>query len=82
VCAGVFQEGEIYRSEPRHVCVLGTYMTAFSPLGFSLMSCSVFFPYGSCVVFDYPAAFNTCSSHRENTILRLEDDGGVGSAAS
>lgn len=40
------------------------------------------FPHCSSAVCDYPAAFNTCSSHRENTPLSLEDDEGVGSAAS
>ncbi len=39
-------------------------------------------PHCSNAVCDYAAAFNTCSSHIESTPLSLEDDGGVGSAAS
>lgn len=35
------------------------------------------FPHFSRAICDFPAAFNTCSSHRENTPLSLQGDKGV-----
>lgn len=70
---------------------IGAHVTAFSsacsyipqPLCiWAAVIWRMFSPTAPALSVTSPAAFNTCSSHRENTPLSLEDDEGVGSAAS
>lgn len=91
VCLGVGGAGGKHRKEGPDVLVDWGTCDSFLKCVFLYPAATVHmsssylahvFPHCSSAVCDYPAAFNTCSSHRENTPLSLEDDEGVGSAAS